>query len=485
MQLIFFSGKGWQSWDVERTPVIPDRMPVLVDEDLRFEDGTASRATVAVNRWLRELPSSGAPSPRTWAAYARVVRDWMVFLAGHGIAVFDSRERLKAGLSAYAVHRAAGQTAARFAETTWNQHVSVLSCFYRWAVVEGHAGAVPFSYAQATVSYADRVKSVQVNLARRRVPKPHVTIKYLEKEFADLFVNGLRGLTPDGLEDRSFRGRDLVRNAAVGELALATGLRLQEFTYLLVWEIPALPARATRMPVPFPVPSGVTKGRKFRVTWISYEALAVVHRYIEVERAATAQTTTWLPPAGWGDPLVVTEPDGLGGRINGARTRWDGLVPAERRRLVGAGGGSGMLALRGTGGPFSAWSTVFERTADRIRRRWEPRFPHVHPHRLRHSFSIQTLERLVGGYYRQAAKLVADAGTDAALALYLTKADPLMVLRDLLGHASVTTTEAYLRRLDMTRIYQDAYERAGASNGLFADDVEREAAAEFDGQDDL
>ena len=42
----------------------------------------------------------------------------------------------------------------------------------------------------------------------------------------------------------------------------------------------------------------------------------------------------------------------------------------------------------------------------------------------------------------------------------------MMVLRDLLGHSSVVTTEAYLRRLDMTRVYADAYERAGRDNGL-------------------
>jgi hypothetical protein len=117
VQLIFFSGKGWESWAVEHRPVIPERMPVLVDDDLRFDDGTTPRATVAVSRWLRELPGSGAPSPSTWAAYARILRDWMVFLAGHGIGVFDTRERLKAGLSAYAVNRAAGPP-ARFAETT-------------------------------------------------------------------------------------------------------------------------------------------------------------------------------------------------------------------------------------------------------------------------------------------------------------------------------------------------------------------------------
>jgi hypothetical protein len=38
-------------------------MPVLIDDDLLFEDGPAApRPATAVNRWLRELPSSGAPA---------------------------------------------------------------------------------------------------------------------------------------------------------------------------------------------------------------------------------------------------------------------------------------------------------------------------------------------------------------------------------------------------------------------------------------
>ena len=47
-----------------------------------------------------------------------------------------------------------------------------------------------------------------------------------------------------------------------------------------------------------------------------------------------------------------------------------------------------------------------------------------------------------------------DTDADAGLALYLSSSDPLMVLRDLLGHSSAVTTEAYLRRLDMTRVYR-------------------------------
>lgn len=490
MQLIFFSGVGWESWDVEARPAIPDGMPVLIDEDLVFAEGRVPRATVAVNRWLRELPSSGAPAAGTWAVYARVLRDWMVFLAEHGTGVFADRGRLKAVLGAYAAYRADGSQQAGFAATTWNRHMSVLSCFYQWAVAERHAGAVPFSYAQAQVRYGDVVRETRVNLARRRTPKRHVTIKYLEADFAELFLLALGGLGPDGAEDVGYRGRELARNTAVARLALASGLRRQEFSYLLVYEVPALPPGPGRLPIGLAVPAGVAKGRKHRTTWVDYPALAAVHSYVGLDRAASAAGSSWRPPRRWGEPLVVTDPGPLGGRVNGRRVRWEGLRPGERRRLVAAGGGSCLLALRRDGGPFTAWDSVFTRASDRIRHRWEPRFPHVHPHRLRHSFSMATLERLVGGYYAQAAQLVvatdAGAGPDAALALYLAKADPMMVLRDLLGHSSVVTTEAYLRRLDMTRIYADAYERAGELSGLVDVAARREADEEFcdeDGED--
>ena len=489
MILSVFSSAGWEGWDVTSVPVIPGGMPVLVDDDLRFEDDDGPRPSVVVNRWLRELPSSGCPAPRSWMCYAQAVRAWLDFLGGHGVGLFDTREGLKAALGSYAAYRSCGETGARFEASTWNQQVSILSCLYRWAVAEGYAQAEPFTYKQAQVRYSDQVRERLVNQAARRAPKPHVTVRYLEADFAEMFVRALGGLGPDGLEDAGYRGRELARNAAMGGLALATGLRCQEFTYLLVPEIPPLPSAPTPLPVLFPVPASVTKGGKFRTTWISYEALAGVHRYLEMERPLAAEGSRWGPPARWGEPLLVSEIDHRGGRVNGRRMAWDALRPGERRRLVAPSGGSMLVAVRHDGGPFTAWPTVFERTADRIRDRFEPRFPHVHPHRLRHSMAMATLEKLVGGYYAQAAQLVTGtgsaAGPDAALALYLAKADPLMVLRDLLGHVSVLTTEKYLRRLDLTRIYRDAYERAGRDHGLIAgDEAELEAASEFDEEED-
>ena len=488
--LSFFSSPGWESWDVEHQPVIPDGMPFLVGDDVRFEDGPgAPRACTVVNRWLRGLPSSGAPAPKSWAYYARVVKAWMEFCAGRGAELFDSRERLKDVLGAYAEYRAAGPLEARFAASTWGQAMSILGLFYRWAMAEGFASAEPFTYRTARAMFDGTGREVRRNLAVRRTPKPHVTIKYLEPAFSVLFLRALRGLLPDGSVDSQFQGRELARNAAVARLALATGLRLQEFTYLLVFELPALPRVRTGAPIPFPVPAGVAKGRKFRTTWVDYDALAEVHQYMALEHDATVGGSSWRPPARWGEPLLVTEPDARGGRLNGIRTAWHVLTPGERRRLIAPGGGTCLLAAKAGGGAFTAWPSVFTRTSTRIRTRFEPRFPQVNPHRLRHSFSMTTLERLVEGHYRQAAQLAADTATgggpDAALALYLTKADPLMVLRDLLGHSTAVTTEAYLRRLDTTRIYADAYTRAGVAAGLAGESVDeqaaqREADAEFD-----
>jgi hypothetical protein len=211
-----------------------------------LEDGTAApRPTVVVNRWLRELPAGGAPAPSSWENYARAVKEWTEFLAEHGVGLFDTRERLKAGFSRYAEHRAAGPAKARFAATTWGRHMSILSLFYRWAIAEGYSTAEPFTYRAAKALFAGTGREVKVNLAVRRTPKPHVTIKYLEPDFTELFRCGLRGPAPDGTRDTGFHRRESARNAAVGDLALSTGLRLQEFTYLLPWEIPALPPGPT------------------------------------------------------------------------------------------------------------------------------------------------------------------------------------------------------------------------------------------------
>ena len=136
----------------------------------------------------------------------------------------------------------------------------------------------------------------------------------------------------------------------------------------------------------------------------------------------------------------MTEPDARGGWVNGIRRPWATLTPAERRRLVAPDGGSCLLAVKHGGGPFTAWATVFERTSDRLRARFEPRFPHVNPHRLRHSFSMRTQ--------------FLDAGV------------PLRDVQDAASHADPRTTMRYDRArgsLDRHATYVVAAYVAGAA----------------------
>ncbi|MFI1364333.1 hypothetical protein [Streptomyces griseochromogenes] len=127
------------------------------------------------------------------------------------------------------------------------------------------------------------------------------------------------------------------------------------------------------------------KGRKGRSTWIDYDDLARVHDYIGWERAAAAEGSWWRPR----DPLFVEAPTHDGALINGTRRRWHSLTPAERLRLVAPGGGSALLAVQAGGKPFVDWATVLRRTVQRIRDRFVPSFPHVHPHVTRHTIECR------------------------------------------------------------------------------------------------
>jgi hypothetical protein len=43
MMITLYSSGGWESWDVAQRPVMPEGMPVLIDDDLRFDDGGVAR----------------------------------------------------------------------------------------------------------------------------------------------------------------------------------------------------------------------------------------------------------------------------------------------------------------------------------------------------------------------------------------------------------------------------------------------------------
>jgi site-specific recombinase XerD len=426
-------------------------MPFVLDHD--------GHPVTALNLWLRSLPTTGVPAPKSWLAYAGDVVAWLRFLGQRDVGLFDEVIVLRDALAAYHAERRMGELDRRLAPASWNRAVAAIARFYDWAHDQGLVEAVPFRYRSRLASTEARGPVVvRQNLAKERQGRPGAGIRWLEADYLELFLStGLAGRLPDGTDDEAFRGRQGARNHAMGRLAATSGLRAQEFSHLLVWELPALVPGDDAEVVELAVPAAIAKGAKARTTWVATAALSELWAYLALERAGAVAGAAWRPRAA---PLLVSEADAVGGTVNGRRLRWTALGPAERRRLVAPGGGSALLAVRSDGGPMIDWEHTFA-AASRRCRRFDARFPAVTPHVLRHCFAVHVLRALVRSQLADVARLGRVAGQDPAWALALRAQDPLLVLRDLLGHASVSTTEVYLRTVDLTRLFTDAELAAG------------------------
>lgn len=444
MRVYRFEGAACAGFPADPPVGIPDGMPFLLND-------TAAPVRT-VNRWLRSLPTSGVPAPKSWVAYAGDLKAWVDFLEKRALDVLDDRSALREALAAYHSDRRMGPLARRLDNASWARTISSISSFYKWAESEGLVDGSPFSYRLQAIRGSDGAsRVVRRNLAVERRAKRHVSVRWLEQDFLDLFVEvGLAGMLPAGGDDPAFRGQESARNAAAGALAATSGLRAQEFSSLLLWEVPPPPNDEPPV-VPLAVPGVIAKGGRSRSTWVSPRALRRIDSYFKLERPLSLTGCRWQPD---GEALMVSEPDRLGGRVNGRRVRWDRVSLAERRRLVAPDGGPAMWALTGRGAPVEDWEYVFRAASARCQG-FEPRFPLVTPHMLRHSFAVHTLRWLTRTQLATVAQLVGVSGADPAWALALRSQDPLLILRDLLGHASVSTTEVYLHLVDTARLFTD------------------------------
>ena len=292
------------------------------------------------------------------------------------------------------------------------------------------------------------------NLAKERAGRPHATLRWLESDRLAFFLSvGLGGLLPDGSEDPAFAGRNAARNRAFGELLAASGLRAQEASLLLVHELPTAVGPRDRL-VALNVPAAVAKGGVARRTIVSTAALRMIESYMRLERP-TGQRR-WSPAGA----LQVQEASADGGRVGERLVRWATLDVHARARLV-KDGAALTWPLSAGGGPMVDWSDVFARATERCRA-VEPGFPRVTPHTLRHTFAVHTLRRLVSQTVRRVREHEDDPALDV-LAGYWRVHDPLLALRDLLGHASITTTQVYLHAIDPTRLLASVDEELEAS----------------------
>jgi len=255
----------------------------------------------------------------------------------------------------------------------------------------------------------------------------------------------VRGYRPDGLADPSFRGRHASRNQAFCDLMVRTGLRLAEQTSLTRFELPE--RDPVRVHVPFWLPPKIAKWGSARWVYVPAGVLRAVWDYLELDRAeAVEQAQAAGRYARLDDALVVEDPSRPRVPIG---KRWVGVAqldPEERARLLVAtpqGLEPAALWLRDDGLPTTtkAWQGVFTDANARCRRHGVRL--RCHPHALRHSFAVITLERLQRGHLSD----LEQKHPEYRRSYQMVFGDPLRWVSIRLGHASIETTLKYLHTL--------------------------------------
>jgi site-specific recombinase XerD len=241
------------------------------------------------------------------------------------------------------------------------------------------------------------------------------------------------------------KSRYASRNAAFTDLLIRAGLRISEQVALSLFELPK-PAHGMVNARTW-LPNAVAKNGSGRAIYIPGSVLKDLWDYIEMERAdAVAPARTAGLYDRIHDPLIVEDPQVDRVRVGRQWIRVAQLDPNERRRLLvrtdeGLEPAALWLTGRGTPATVSAWQQVFKDANTRCARHGMA--VRCHPHALRHSFAVITLEQLWRGHLAALGEM----NLDQRETYQMVFGDPLNWVRMRLGHRSVQTTQLYLHTL--------------------------------------
>ena len=413
---------------------VADGLPYLIDPMGRYDvDLNDYFATALVNAPLT-----------TQAAVAYDLTRFLKFL-------WDNRNRTSWKASspedraAFKYWRVSDIAGPRVEPTTWDREVATVNQFYRWAVAQGHARN-PFLQRESRSRDPRRRRSSGRTPAEASHTGRRNDIEWLPpaayRQWRDI---GVRGFTADGLPDRSFRGRFASRNATYCDLMIRTGLRLSEQTSLSVFELPEPVAGMLHMRAW--LPSAIAKGGSARRIYFPMSVLKDVWDYVETDRA---EAVDWARTGGTYErvrnPLVVADPRRPFVMVDGQRLTMAKLSHAERRRVFietedGLEPAALWLNRHGLPSHPSAWQEVFKLANARCDRLGVS--SGCHPHALRHSFAVITLEQLWRGHIKELGEM-----TPPQRATYqMVFGDPLNWGRMRLGHSSIEVTQTYLHTL--------------------------------------
>ncbi len=258
---------------------------------------------------------------------------------------------------------------------------------------------------------------------------------------------GIRGYLPSGLRDEASRRSQSGRDAAFVDLMFRTGLRLTEQSSLLTLDIPERdPERAF---VRKQLPAIIAKNFAGRDIYYPSSVLLSIDAYLRGERREAIELARSaggyvVGPDSWvmedlSRPVAVN--------LKGTKVEVSKLLPKERARLLIAGErglepGSLWLGIGGQPMASKSWQSVLTRANARCERQGVQ--TRVHPHMLRHSYAVLTLEQL----QRQHLQILAEHGEAYRSHYRMVYGDPLDFVKSRLGHQSVVTTHIYLHTLD-------------------------------------
>lgn len=345
-----------------------------------------------------------------------------------------------------------------------NRELAAITLLYGWASHPSR-GHVPFSPIEREtrrmrdggVIDAPVVRSK--NVVRERV-------KWLTPRTFRVWRNvGIEGYTVEGVRDESFRGRTELRNKAMVEFLYGSGLRVQEAGSLLITEVPPPgPAGAFNEGH---LPASVAKGGRGRSFYVLDDALALVNSYIATSRRAAVERAR--RSGRYEDLLTVEVTDmqvttaAVRFRFNGSWHHHDNIeINVRKSMFIDTECGREPLWLwlneAGLPMPKGTWTDVFKAANNRVETMFNDAresgkinrnvlSPKISPHSLRHSFALFMLIAL---HRSIDTRLGADRNVGYDEERYRMAWE---IVRDLLGHKSVATTqERYLAPLNGVRL---------------------------------
>jgi len=432
-----FEPGRWTTWYRERN-LLPGT-PFLLSPRLEFD--------VAMNAFFSSTEMTMA-AEMTCLGYARDVNAFLNFLElARGVS--DWRDATEADHVAYLIWRRRDPLGPRVANATWNREVSGVDRFYRWQVAKGHVAKSPVPHrarhTRRESGYAAAPREVAATYSQAARQND---IRWLPprsyRQWRDV---GLRGYSRDGSPDPTFRGRFADRNALFANLMVRTGLRLAEQASLTVADLPEM--TGGRKFYRFWLSPRVAKGGSARWIYVPASILRALNSYIEIDRRQVLEEARTRGPAqSLKDRPVLLDRTRIAWPTHESTpAKLSQLTPQERANLT-VKGQDGLepaaLWLGEAGTPLAAstWKDIFRRANERcIRQGIELR---AHPHMLRHTFAVVTLEQLQRGHIAAMTSQIAGQRTHYARIF----GDPLDWLRRQLGHKSVTTTQIYLHALE-------------------------------------